>query len=82
MARQLGGILIKNTITNQNNEDYLQNFWPSVADEYKAQIRQNTLGSLGSGDIQIIRVASQAVAAVARYDLPANHWPEILGILV
>lgn len=81
-ARQLSGILLKNTLLNLNNEDFLVNIWEKVSDLSKEEIRNNTLGSLASEDKNIRLSASQAVSSIVKLDLPQKRWQGIIEILV
>ena len=81
-TRQLSGILLKNTLLNLNNEDFLQNLWDSITDQSKEEIRTNTLGTL-AGEERLVRLsAAQAVSSVAKLDLSRNQWRNIIEILV
>lgn len=81
-ARQLAGILLKNTLMNLNNEDFLIDVWEKVQDPCKEEIRNNTLGSLASTDKNIRLSASQAVSSIVKLDLPQKRWQSIIEILV
>ena len=81
-ARQLGGILLKNTLLNLNNEAFLSDIWEKVPDPLKEEIRNNTLGSLAADDRNVRLSASQAVSTIIKIDSPQKRWPEIIQILV
>ena len=81
-ARQLAGLLIKNLVENSTKDPLLVNVWPQLDPETKTQVRNNTLGSLASEDKGVRLIASQAVSSLACIDIPLNHWPEILSILI
>lgn len=81
-SRQLAGLQIKNTILNLTSEDFLQGFWESSDLALKAQVRNNTLGTLASPDKEVRHSAAQAVASIAQIDVPKGDWPDILSILV
>jgi importin subunit beta-1 len=81
-SRQLGGIILKNTLLNLNNEEFLSNFWEKVSDPSKEEIRNNTLGSLAAEDRNVRLSASQAVSTIIKLDLPQKRWPGIVEILV
>lgn len=81
-TRQLAGIILKNTILNLNNEDYLVSFWDKVTSESKNEIRVNTLGTLACDKRSVRLSAAQAVSSVAKQDLSRKEWEEIIEILV
>lgn len=81
-ARQLAGLLIKNLVENSTKDPLLVNVWQQVDGETKTIVRNNTLGSLASEDKGVRLIASQAVSSLACIDIPVNHWPELLGILI
>ena len=81
-ARQLGGILLKNTLLNLNNELFLSDIWLKVPETSKEEIRNNTLGSLAAEDRNVRLSASQAVSTLIKLDLPHKRWPQIIEILV
>lgn len=81
-TRQLAGILLKNTLLNLNNEDFLKTFWDSVTSESKNEIRLNALGTLACDKRQVRLSAAQAVSSIAKQDLSRNNWREIIDILV
>jgi hypothetical protein len=64
-ARQLAGLMIKNTLINATKDPLLENIWDQITPQMKIKIRNNTLGSLASEDKDIRMASSQAVAAIA-----------------
>mmetsp|Transcript_9907 Transcript_9907/g.9825 ORF Transcript_9907/g.9825 Transcript_9907/m.9825 type:complete len:338 (-) Transcript_9907:1543-2556(-) len=82
VSRQLAGINLKNVLANTNHEEFLINVWDKVDLNTKTIIRNNTLGTLASEDRDIRLSASQAVAAIAKHDLPKGDWTDIVGILI
>ena len=81
-ARQLAGLLLKNTLNNANREEAMVGLWTKVSAEEKAAVRTQTLGSLASADKDVRHSAAQAVSAIALAELPTGGWPELLPILI
>jgi importin subunit beta-1 len=48
----------------------------------KGKIKQELLMGLGSPHLKAGSVAAQVVAAVAAVELPVNHWPELIELLL
>ena len=81
-ARQLSGILLKNTLLNLNNETFLSGLWQQVPEPSKAEILNNTLASLAAEDRSVRLSASQAVSALIKLDLPQKRCLQMIQILV
>ena len=81
-CRQLAGIILKNTLLNLNNDDFLINLWDAISNATKEEIRTNTLGTLAGDDRPVRLSAAQAVSSVAKLDLQRKQWREIIKILV
>lgn len=82
IARQLAGLLLKNTLNNANNEEAVVGLWNKVSAEEQTSVRSHTLGSLASVDKDVRQSAAQAVSAIALADLPMGGWPELLPVLI
>ncbi|CAG9322276.1 unnamed protein product [Blepharisma stoltei] len=82
LARQIAGLTLKNTILNVKQEAFLDRLWISLPPDSKAQIRNNTLCTLATQDRDVRLAAAQAVACIAKLDIPLGEWPDILGILI
>lgn len=82
LARQIAGLALKNTINNANSDSYLDDIWYKIDAQIKLQIRNHVLGTLACPDRNVMLSAAQAVASIAKKDIPQAEWPEILNILV
>ena len=56
--------------------------WLSLNNETKTKIKQDALMTLGSSNAKAGAFASQVVSAIAAVELPQNHWPELIEILL
>lgn len=81
-ARQLAGLLLKNTLNNANRDEAIVGLWNKVSEDDKALVRTHALGSLASVDRDVRQSAAQAVSAIALAEVPTGGWPELLPILI
>lgn len=56
--------------------------WISLGLETKGKIKQELLMGLGSPNLKAGGVAAQVIAAIAAVELPHNHWPELIELLL
>lgn len=76
-ARQLAALMIKNTVS-----DLQIQIWSSFDSEIAIQVKENCLASLAANDRDVRKATSQAVAAIAKQDLPKGKWENVLKIMI
>ena len=79
-VRQMAGISIKNLLLNSRKDPELKEAWSNCP--HKQAVRDLILSSLGSKDRDVRKAAAQAVAAVAKHDLPTQSWDGLLSVLI
>jgi importin subunit beta-1 len=79
-VRQMAGISIKNLLLNSRKDPELKEAWSNCP--HKQTVRDLILSSLGSKDRDVRKTAAQAVAAVAKHDLPTHSWEGLLSVLI
>ncbi|KAH7126225.1 armadillo-type protein [Dactylonectria estremocensis] len=83
--RAAAGIALKNAFTARDTArlQELQSKWlQQTDDETKAQVKQLTLQTLSSTNIQAGTAAAQVISSIAVIELPRNQWPDLLPFLV
>jgi importin subunit beta-1 len=84
-ARQMALLLLKNTVAFNAKEEQrkkeLESRWQSIHPDMRANVRQEVLNTLGSGNKDVRHVAASVVANLARMELPRNEWPTLLNSL-
>ncbi|CAI2382880.1 unnamed protein product [Moneuplotes crassus] len=80
-ARQLAGILFKNTLINATQDPALDNLWQDMSDEQRDLLKRNSLGALCSDNKAIIRAAATAISSICIFEIPAGSWPEVITSL-
>lgn len=63
-ARQLAGIVFKNTIHNSTKDENLENLWGRMNDTQRDLLKNNSLIALNSPDRGVIRAAGNALASI------------------
>ncbi|KAL7418539.1 karyopherin Kap95 [Cryptotrichosporon argae] len=83
-VRNAAGLQIKNRLSSKDaaNQAILTQSWLNISPEQRTPIKQLLLQTLGARDHRAGAFAAQAVAAVARAELPAGTWPELIGQLL
>ncbi|CAJ1960227.1 unnamed protein product [Cylindrotheca closterium] len=83
-ARQLAGLLIKNSL--QAKDDALQKEkhqrWTSLESNVRDGIKQPLLVAMRSGENGVSHIAAVAAAEVAAVELPYEQWPNFLSSLL
>jgi len=79
-ARQLAGIMIKNSLTAKNPNDKRMKYetWMKLDVNVKNTVKQASLQTLGDQNEKIRSIAAEIVARVALIELPAKQWPELI----
>ncbi|KAF7550174.1 hypothetical protein G7Z17_g5901 [Cylindrodendrum hubeiense] len=83
--RAAAGIALKNAFTARDSARLLelQSKWlQQTDDETKTQVKQLTLQTLGSTNIQAGTAAAQVISSIAVIELPRNQWSDLLPFLV
>lgn len=83
--RAAAGIALKNAFTARDSARLLelQSKWlQQTDDETKAQVKQLTLQTLSSTNIQAGTAAAQVISSIAVIELPRNQWSDLLPFLV
>lgn len=79
-VRQLAGISMKNLLLNSRQDPHLENAWNNC--HSKQTVREQIIATLGCSDRDVRKAAAQAVASVAKHDLPTHSWEGLLNILI
>ena len=79
-ARQLAGMLLKNTVASRDPEARakLESRWLAVRDETRQQVKQMTVQVLSSPERHARQTAAAVAAAIARVELPHKQWPDFI----
>ncbi|KAH7013535.1 armadillo-type protein [Ilyonectria destructans] len=83
--RAAAGIALKNAFTARDSARLLelQSKWlQQTDDETKAQVKQLTLQTLSSTNIQAGTAAAQVISSIAVIELPRGQWSDLLPFLV
>ncbi|RKP15350.1 armadillo-type protein [Piptocephalis cylindrospora] len=83
-VRNAAGLVLKNTLSAQDYTRYEEQKarWFSLDPSLRSQAKAMTLQTLHSPVSSARRVAGQAVAEMARVELPENQWPELIPVLL
>ena len=83
--RQQALILLKNSVAfparDDENKRMLEARWASVSAELKQTIRSELLTTLGSAVRPVRHIAALVVANLARIELPAKQWTDLVDSL-
>eukprot|EP01060_Flectonema_neradi_P037917 TRINITY_DN7791_c3_g2_i1.p1 TRINITY_DN7791_c3_g2~~TRINITY_DN7791_c3_g2_i1.p1 ORF type:complete len:860 (+),score=178.62 TRINITY_DN7791_c3_g2_i1:105-2684(+) len=79
-ARQLAGVLLKNTMASRDPEARakLEARWLQVRAETREQVKQLTIQILSSADRHARQTAAAVAAAIARVELPHKSWVDFI----
>ena len=80
-ARQLAGIVFKNTILNSTKEEYLEDVWYKMTEEQRDMLKNYSLEALHSKDKGVIRAAASALTSICIQEIPHGRWLNVLNIL-
>ncbi|XP_059088674.1 importin subunit beta-like [Tigriopus californicus] len=83
VARRQAGLQLKNRLTSNDDtvRGQVQERWLAMPLDIRTYVKHNILGALGSEGYRP-SAAAQCVQYVAVMELPLNHWPELLQVLV
>ncbi|KAK7198834.1 importin beta-1 subunit [Novymonas esmeraldas] len=85
-ARNMAGTLLKNAVAPSFREvaarHALEERWRALPAEVRQQIKNEVLGTLGSPNRDVRTVTANIIGSLARSELPAGEWPQLMGILV
>lgn len=80
-ARQLAGILFKNTVLNTTKDEEWVNLWRSLSlDEIEA-LKDSLLQALGDEKDEVIRAAGSCISAICILEFPEDKWPDLIVLL-
>lgn len=84
MARQLGGLMIKNALNAKSEEisKANQQRWQQLDAPTRSSIKAPLLQALRNHDRTVSHTAAQAAAEIAAIELPYEEWPEFLPSLL
>jgi len=80
-ARQLAGIIFKNTILNSTWEEELEGIWNKMDEPQRDALKISSLQTLDNEDRDIIRAAATALTAICILEIPEGRWLEVIEIL-
>lgn len=83
--RAAAGIALKNAFTTRDfaRHQELQSKWlEQTDDETKTRVKQLTLQTLSSSNVQAGTAAAQVISSIAAIELPRNQWGDLLPYLV
>ena len=80
-ARQLAGILFKNTVANSTKDEEWEDLWFKMNQEQRDNLKDGLLEALGSNKDNIVRAAASCIAAVCVLEFPKNQWLDLLNTL-
>ena len=86
VARQMAGIVLKNSVAlhlkdNAAREE-LEAKWIALPAVVRSQVKSEVLATLGSPTREVRNIAAIIIGNLARIELPAKEWPDLIGILV
>lgn len=82
LPRNLAALQLKNALLNTTKKHELANVWETIDEPARVEIRNKTMGTLMDQDTGIRRLTAQAVATIAKLDLPQGRFTEVLTVLV
>jgi importin subunit beta-1 len=80
-ARQLAGIVFKNTILNTTKEEGLDNLWEEMTTEQRDNLKTSSLEALMSDEKDIVRAAASAVTSMCIKEIPYGRWLNVIEVL-
>jgi len=83
--RAAAGLALKNAFTTRDfaRHQELQAKWlQQTDDDTKARVKQLTLQTLSSSNVQAGTAAAQVVSSIAAIELPRNQWTDLMPYLV
>ncbi|KAJ6786286.1 hypothetical protein PWT90_00826 [Aphanocladium album] len=83
--RAAAGIALKNAFTTRDfaRHQELQAKWlQQTDDETKNRVKELTLQTLASSNVQAGNAAAQVISSIAAIELPRNQWTELMPALV
>eukprot|EP01114_Cavostelium_apophysatum_P022766 TRINITY_DN834_c0_g1_i1.p1 TRINITY_DN834_c0_g1~~TRINITY_DN834_c0_g1_i1.p1 ORF type:complete len:849 (-),score=280.63 TRINITY_DN834_c0_g1_i1:274-2820(-) len=83
-ARQLAGLVIKNSLTAKDDvqRQHKSQRWLAVDGNLRNQMKAAILANIGSPDRDVRASAAQVVAKIGQIELPRNAWPELVQALL
>lgn len=83
-ARQMAGLLLKNTMTSRDEEKKkrLELQWVALPPDTKTAVRNAVLATLESNTREARQTAAQVCAQIAAIELPLNQWTDLVPTLL
>ncbi|ODV61710.1 karyopherin beta [Ascoidea rubescens DSM 1968] len=83
-VRMLASLALKNQLISKDPKQHkiYSERWINLDNNFKNQIKANSLKNLLSSDDRVANSAAQLVAAIAEIDLSRNDWPELINSLI
>jgi importin subunit beta-1 len=82
----MAGIILKNSIAFNSREDVkkkeLEARWRVVDASVRANVKQLVLATLASTSKPVRMTAALVISNLARIELPAGEWPELMSLLL
>jgi importin subunit beta-1 len=80
-ARQLAGIVFKNTILNTTKDEGLYNLWEDMNEEQRDNLKTSSLEALMSEEKDVVRAAASAVTSICIKEIPYGRWLNVIEVL-
>lgn len=85
-SRRMAGVVLKNSVAlnlhNVEAREELESKWKNLSAEVRATVKGEALATLATNVKQVRLTAALVIANLARIELPANEWPDLINILV
>ena len=80
-ARQMAGILFKNTVLNSTKDIQWEDIWNKMDEEQHETLKDGLLEALGANDEAIVRSAASGISAIWSLEFPKKKWLNVLDTL-
>ncbi|SCU90613.1 LANO_0D09362g1_1 [Lachancea nothofagi CBS 11611] len=84
-ARILAALTLKNELVSKDSvktQQLAQRWISQVDDSSRAAVREYALVALMAPEPRVANASAQLIAAIATIELPRNHWPDLMKIMV
>lgn len=80
-ARQMAGILFKNTIFNTTKDIECEGLWDKLSEDQRDSLKTGSLEALGNTDLNVVRAAASCISSMCVVEFPKGRWLNVLEIL-
>lgn len=80
-ARQLAGIVFKNTILNTTRDEGIDDLWDEMNEDQRENLKTSSLEALISDDKDVVRAAASAVTSLCIKEIPHGRWLNVIEVL-